>query len=358
MKTTVQGMSVPDAAHEALRKSESLLETLAEHAPVVVWVMDASGKVTYISRYWQEFTGRDSEQDIGFKWAEAIHPDDSDRAARELMEAASAGQPSRGEYRVRRVDGEYAWLRDYSVPFSNSDGSYGGRVGTCMDITDHKIQEKLAQRVQENLILGQEAERKRVARELHDDVAQRIALFVAALHDIQRLAPQPSPVLEEKLRTMRADLEALAEDVHRISHNLHPSTLANLGLVAALRRLCSEFSEQMRLAVDFRVQDISDEMPEEVALAIFRVTQESLANCARHSKSRTASVSLTGHSDEIRLTIADQGEGFDVSRLGEAAGLGLISMQERARILGGNLDITSSPSHGTKVQLRLPKPRS
>src|SRR6476660_4565174 len=123
MKNTVQGMSVPETAHDALRKSESLLKTLAEHAPVVVWVMDATGKVIYISRYWQEFTGRDSEQDIGFKWVEAIHPEGSDRAARELIEAISAGQPSRGEYRVRRVDGEYAWLRDYSVPFSNADGS-------------------------------------------------------------------------------------------------------------------------------------------------------------------------------------------------------------------------------------------
>lgn len=357
MKTTAQGTSVPHA-QDALRESESLLQTLAEHAPVVVWVMDAGGKVTYISRYWQEFTGRDSEQDIGFKWVEAIHPDDCDRAARELMHAASAGQPSRGEYRVRRVDGEYAWLRDYSVPFFNADGSYGGRVGTCMDITDHKIQERLAQRVQENLILGQEAERKRVARELHDDVAQRIALLGSALHDVQRLVPQPSPALEEKPKTMRADLEVLAEDVHRISHNLHPSTLANLGLVAALRRLCSEFSEQMRIAVDFRVQVLPDEIPEEVALALFRVTQESLTNCAKHSKSRTASVSLTSGSDEIRLTIADEGEGFDVSRLGEAAGLGLVSMQERARILGGNLDVTSSAAHGTKVQLRLPRLRS
>ena len=358
MKTSVQGTSVPTSAHDALRESQSLLQTLAEHAPVVVWVMDASGQVTYISRYWQEFTGRDSEQDLGFKWAEAIHPDDCDRAASELMEATSAGLPSRGEYRVRRVDGEYAWLRDYSVPFSNADGSYGGRVGTCMDITDHKNQERLAQRVQENLILGQEAERKRVARELHDDVAQRMALFSTALHDVQRLVPQPSPVLVDKLKTMRADLEALAEDVHRISHNLHPATLANLGLVAALRRLCGEFSEQLRIAVDVCVEDISDEMPEDVALAIFRVTQESLTNCAKHSKSRTAKVSLTGLSDEIRLTIADQGEGFDLSRLGEAAGLGLISMQERARILGGHLEITSSPSDGTTVQLRLPTPRS
>ena len=358
MKTPVQGTSVPSSAHDALRKSESLLQTLAEHAPVVVWVMDASGQVTYISRYWQEFTGRDSEQDVGFKWAEAIHPDDSERAASELMAAASAEEPSRGEYRVRRIDGEYAWLRDYSVPYYNADGSYGGRVGTCMDITDHKNQERLAQKVQENLILGQEAERKRVARELHDDVAQRIALFGSALHDVQRLVFQPSPVLEERLRTLRADLEALALDVHRISHNLHPSTLANLGLVAALRRLCSEFSEQRRLAVDFRVQGISDEMPEEIALAIFRVTQESLTNVARHSKSRAASVTLTGLSDEILLTIADQGEGFDVNQRGQAAGLGLISMQERTRILGGHLEIISSPSLGTKVQLRLRKPRS
>src|SRR4029453_3044128 len=117
-------------------------------------------------------------------------------------------------------------------------------------------------------------------------------------------------------------------------------------------------SAQTGIAVDFRVEDLSDEMPEDVALTIFRVTQEGLTNCAKHSKSRTASVSLTVQADEIRLTIADQGEGFDVSQLGESAGLGLVSIQERARILGGNLEITSLPSQGTKVQLRLPKPQS
>jgi len=342
-------------AHDALRESESLLRTLAEHAPVVVWVMDAAGSVTYISRYWQEFTGRDSDQDVGLKWAEAIHPDDCARAASELIEASNSGKPSRGEYRVRRVDGEYAWLRDYSVPFYNSDGSYGGRVGACMDITEHKDRERVAQKVQENLILGQEAERRRVARELHDDVGQRIALLGMALQEVEHLVPKASPLLEEKLKAMRGHLETLSVDIHRISHNLHPSTVANLGLVTALRRLCGEFSERMRITVEFCVKDMPDEISEEAALAIFRVAQESLTNVVKHSGSRKASVSLAEQAGEIRLAVMDQGVGFDVNRLGEKAGLGLTSIQERTRILGGNITITSSASEGTQVELRLPK---
>jgi PAS domain S-box-containing protein len=341
-----------------MREGESLLRTLAEHAPVVVWVMNAEGSVTYISRYWQEFTGRDAEQDVGFKWAEAIHPDDRERAAAELMHAHGAGAVGRGEYRVRRVDGEYAWLRDYSVPFFAADGSLAGRVGACMDVTEHKRQEESNQKIREHLILGQEAERGRVARDLHDAVSQRIALLGMALHDVEQLVPEGSSALSEKLKKVGGHVDALVSEIHRISHNLHPSTLLNLGLVPALRRLCEEFSEQMRIAVDFSAADTLSDTSEEIALALFRVTQECLSNVGRHSGSRQTQVALTEQSGELCLRIADQGVGFDVARLGGTCGLGLVSIGERARILGGTFAVHSTPTKGTTVEVRIPKSTS
>ena len=338
---------------DALRESESRFRTLAECVPVVVWMTDQNSSCTYISGYWREFTGRDPQKDLGYQWVEAIHPDDRDRVLRDFVEASRTEKPYRGEYRVKRADRQYGWLSDHGVAFFHADGTYAGHIGTCVDITAHKNRETTGYRVQDNLMLGQEAERKRVARELHDGVGQRIALLTMALREVEGLVPAASPALQEKLRLVEDEVARIATDLHRLSHNLHPSTVAHLGLIPALRRLCTEFSDQMNIAVEFvAVGDCAD-MPEETALALFRVGQECLANVARHSQSRTANVFLIKRPAEIRLTIIDNGVGFDLSRVHSSPGLGLVSIHERARMLGADVEIRSS-SRGTQVELRLP----
>ena len=162
--------------------------------------------------------------------------------------------------------------------------------------------------------------RKRLLRELHDDIGQRIALVAVALNHIEGLVPSASPLLERKLQVVRHDVELLASDIRRLSHNLHPSTVSHLGLVAALRQLCREFSEQLRIPVEFVGGVVQPAMSEEVALALFRVGQESLANIAKHSQSREAQVTLSEESGELLMTISDRGVGFDVSRLQTARG--------------------------------------
>jgi PAS domain S-box-containing protein len=341
---------------DALRESEARFRTLAECAPVVVWLTDANNRCTYISKHWREFTGRDPEQDLGFRWVEALHPGDRDRAARDLIEAAESGQPCRGEYRVKRADGEYGWLSDFGVPYFNANGSYAGHIGTCMDITGHKNRERAGHKVQDNLLLGQEAERRRLARELHDDIGQRIGLLAVALNEIAGLVPSASPVLDEKLRTVRRDVELIASEIHRLSRNLHPATVTQLGLVAALRQLCREFSEQMHIAVEFAGGSLVSPMSEEASLALFRVSQECLANIAKHSKSHDVQVSLSESPGEVLLTIADRGIGFDVALVHASGGLGLVSIQERARMIGAHIEIRSVYSQGTTVELRVPTP--
>ncbi len=339
---------------DALRESESRFRTLAECVPVVVWMTDANSSCTYISGHWREFTGRDPQQDLGYKWVEALHPDDRDRVVRDFVEACRTEQHFRGEYRVKRADRQYGWLSDHGVPFFHADGTYAGHIGTCIDITEHKNRETTGYRVQDNLMLGQEAERKRVARELHDGVGQRIALLTMALREIEGLVPAASPALQEKLQAVEDEVGRIATDLHRLSHNLHPSTVVHLGLVPALRRLCKEFSEQMNIDAEFvAVGDCAD-IPEETALALFRVGQECLANVAKHSQSREAKVFLIEQPTEIRLTIIDSGVGFDVSRVHSSPGLGLVSIHERARMLGADVEIRSSGSRGTQVELRLP----
>jgi len=356
-KTTApaQLTSEEQRALDALRESESRFRTLAECAPVVMWMTDVNGSRTYLSGHWRELTGRDPEQDLGLRWMDAVHPEDRDQLARIIVDSKRAAQPSRAEFRVRRADGEYAWLSHQGVPFFRADGSYSGHVGTCIDITEHKERQTTGFRVQDNLMLGQEAERKRVARELHDGIGQRIALLTMALREVEALVPAGSSALEQKLRSVEEEVARIATDLHRLSHNLHPSTVAHLGLVPALRRLCKEFSEQMNIAVEFVAAADCAGMSEETALALFRVGQECLANVAKHSRSRDAKVFLIEQPTELRLTIIDSGVGFDVSKVHSSAGLGLVSIHERARMLGADVEIRSSAhSRGTQVELRLP----
>jgi PAS domain S-box-containing protein len=355
LSTTTQIALEHQRTLAALRESEARFRTLAEFAPVIVWMTDANNNCIYISPYWREYTGRDPEKDLGRQWVEAIHPEDRDRAVRDVVIASKSGQPYRSEYRIKRADGQYGWILDHGVPYFHTDGSYAGYVGTCSDITKHKDRETTGFRVQDNLMLGQEVERKRVARELHDGVGQRIALLAMALREIEGVVPAGSTELEEKLKAIQDEVGRIANDLHRLSHNLHPSTVSHLGLVPALRRLCREYSEQTNVTVEFAAAGESSGMPEETALALFRVGQECLANVAKHSRSRNARLSLVEKPNEIRLTIVDHGVGFDVSTIHSNPGLGLVSIHERARMLGADLEIRSS-SRGTQVELRLPSP--
>jgi PAS domain S-box-containing protein len=339
---------------DALRESEARFRTLAECAPVVVWMTDTAYRCTYISRHWRELTGRDPEADLGFRWVEALHPRDRDRAARDLMEAGAAKQPCSGEYRVMRADGEYGWLQDYGVPHFNADGSYAGHIGTCIDVTQHKLLESAGVEVQNSLVLGQEAERKRVAKELHDDISQRLALVVLELNSVEQLLPASSKPVEEKLRAARHHLETIALDIHRISHNLHPSALSHVGLASALRGLCREFSQRTGIAVDFTGDMTSAQVSPDVAIALYRVTQEGLANIVRHSGSREARVLLVEGQGSFQLTIADAGVGFDARLLPESRGLGFVSIRERARMIGADVSITSAARQGTTIELRVP----
>jgi signal transduction histidine kinase len=215
--------------------------------------------------------------------------------------------------------------------------------------------QKVAVEFKDAMLLGQEAERRRVAQELHDDISQRLMLVGLELNEVeQRVRTEGSLETEEKLRTVRRRVESIALDIYRISHNLHPTTLVHLGLVSAFRALCQDFSAQTHLGVEF-TSDIASPLPShDVEIGLYRVTQECLSNVARHSGSREAHVALIERSGVLYLTIADRGVGFDIDERASMSGLGLVSIRERARRLGGDLRITSVRGHGTTVTVRVP----
>jgi len=202
---------------------------------------------------------------------------------------------------------------------------------------------------------AQEEERRRIARELHDDLSQRMALVQIGLEEFKQRIPDLSCQSEQSLDNLGEILSDVSSDLHVLSRQLHPSLLEGLGLVASLKRICREFRAQYKLEVQFMHKDIPTEIPGDVALCLFRIAQEGLRNVAKHSGASKAELEILGNTEQIYLYISDSGHGFNIEAAREAAGLGLISMRERLRLVGGQLSIESELTRGTRICARVPK---
>jgi signal transduction histidine kinase/PAS domain-containing protein len=203
------------------------------------------------------------------------------------------------------------------------------------------------------LIHAQEAERSRIGRELHDHISQTLGLLAIKI-DRLRATAAITPDIGGALDELRRDTSDITDDVHRLSQRLHSSTLDYLGLVPALQKLVSEFSERHDIAIPFAHASVPRSLPSEVALCLFRIAEEGLTNIAKHSKARSARVHIAGTEDGIHLTVEDAGEGFDVTGTESKRGLGFVSMQERLRVLHGTIRVDSAPSRGTRIDAWVP----
>jgi signal transduction histidine kinase len=207
------------------------------------------------------------------------------------------------------------------------------------------------------LLHAQEEERRRIAREMHDDWTQRLALLGIDIAKLEKHIGAPEIALP-LLRTMQEQLVSLSEDVHALSRQLHPSILDDLGLVEALRSECASFSRREGIAVVYRPEAVPATLPKDVALCVYRVAQEALRNLAKHAAVREAWVTLVATGPELLLRVQDKGVGFDPAGGHSQPGLGLSSMEERVRLIQAELSVTSAPGRGTTVEVRAPLARS
>jgi signal transduction histidine kinase len=262
------------------------------------------------------------------------------------------------ELRYLRPDGTFRVLFTNSAPVRDETGAVVASVVTFQDITDLRLaQEELLRQSNDvihdlagKLITAQEEERRRIARDLHDDVAQRIALLSNKLQVLERSLPAGTAAAEE-LSDVQREIQQAAENLRLISHQLHSSKLI-LGLPRALAGYCREFSQQRGIKVEFSQTGSIGPLPEPVPLVMFRLLQEALHNVARHSGAAQAEVSLFTEGDEVRLRVKDRGKGFDPVQLSD--GLGLVSMRERLRLVGGKIKISSAPGLGTEIEAAAP----
>ena len=203
------------------------------------------------------------------------------------------------------------------------------------------------------LINAQEEERKRLASELHDDFSQRLALLSLALEMAAESAPES---MQAQLHELLNSASELGADLHTLSHRLHSATLERLGLVPGVTAFCREFTNQQGIQVGFSHQNVPRSVPPATALCLFRAVQEGLRNVKKHSGASRAEVKLNGVDGHLHLAIADDGVGFDAGQLARKQGLGILSMEERARLIGARFTIDSAPRKGTRIEVWAPVP--
>jgi PAS domain S-box-containing protein len=338
-----------------LRDREEHFRLIANTVPVTIWSTGLDRGCTYVNQLWLDFTGRPLDAMLGFGWADCLHPDDVEPTRAAYFAAFERREPFRVEYRLRRHDGEYRWFLATGVPRQEPNGAFAGYIGSAMDISERKRLEEAVSALSQRLIAAHEEERARVARELRDDINQRLAVVNVQLHMIKEsLPPSTRHVVEKTIDS----LAGLVEDLEDLSQGLYSPRLPLLGLAATATSLCHDLSQRHNLTIDCCAKAIPAQMPPQVALCLFRVLQEALQNAIRHSGARHIEVRLTGGPQQIELVVRDSGKGFELSDALQGNGLGLASMRERLKLVGGKLWIDTQVEAGATIRALVPLTRS
>ena len=337
--------------HQAAESFSRLLHSVR----AIIWRAEVPGfRTTFASQQTAEILGFAAEAwtrepDL---WQRHIHPDDREWVTAFSSKAVQECRHHAFEYRMLTADGRTVWLRNI-VNVIAQNGVATEVLGVSIDITDRKRAEEARDEFARALADAQDNERAFIARELHDDLGQSIAMLALKLSSLDQ-RHHDAPERRQELGSVIELADNIAVDLRRISHGLHPSSLDLLGLGPAIRQLCNDFSERQSTTITCEVQDVPRDLDRAVAICLYRVAQECLRNVLKHSRAAHARVQLSCGGGEIRLRIADDGLGFDREVAPRTGGLGIASMEERLRLVGGQFAITSAPGNGTQVDASVP----
>jgi PAS domain S-box-containing protein len=348
-------------AEEALLTSEARLASGAELAGLSFYEVDFGDGSIYVDDRFRELCGLPPDREQSLQplefWMDHLHPDDRRRVleAREELHDGRVEQLFL-EYRFLPPSREQKWIQHIGrVAARDVDGHTVKSYGVLRDVTERKGVEQELHDLSRRLIRAQEEERALLARELHDDVSQRLAvLAIDAGRSELGAVDKPQAAA---MQAIREGLMSLSEDIHSLAYQLHPSVLEELGLAEALRAECERRgrSNQVELSVD--LDPLPGDLAKDAALCLFRVAQEALNNVVRHAQASLANVALRQMDGGVLLAVSDDGVGFDAEHPGRGMRLGLASMRERVRLVDGTLDIESAPGRGTTVVAWVPAER-
>jgi len=339
---------------EALRRSEARLSHLLQSTKTFVWEADTEN--------WQfSYVSPEAVGVLGYPlgdWykpdfiSSHVHPMDRDEVIFGGLKQCQIAMNFELLFRMRKKDGEYIGLQ-MLVSVRQEHGRPSVMHGFMMDVSERQHTEEELRDLGGRLIVAQEEERRRVARELHDGLNQRMAVLSIELEQIGHKI-RKSVAAERQFQTLQSLAREISGDIHRLSYRLHPSKLEHLGLSTALKSLCEEMSARGKLTVEFDQKAIPTKLPMDETLCVFRIAQEALRNAVKYSGAETVRVDLEKKGDVLQLSVADDGCGFDMTSGAMEKGLGFISMRERLHLLAGEFHVYSAPKKGTRIEVKVP----
>jgi two-component system sensor histidine kinase UhpB len=350
---------------ERLREAERHFRGLVESVQAIIWLGDPlTFQFHYINAQAEALLGYPVARWISEPnfWAEHIHPEDRERAVSYCARSVAELRDHQFEYRMLAADGRTVWLRDIVRVYADR-GRPRQLYGVMIDITQSKLMEERLnayaaelKTLSRRLAEAQEDERRRLSRELHDQVGQNLTALSINLDLIRNGLPAGADGLRARIADSVGLIEATAESIEGLLAELRPPMLDNYGLVAALRWYATLYSKRTGVCTRVEAPKALPELSPAIEAALFRIAQEALTNTAKHAGAGSATVEVAVDGATLRLKIADDGRGFDPAILNEpakAARRGLAGMRERALAVGGRIDIDSSPGGGTRIEVEI-----
>jgi PAS domain S-box-containing protein len=355
LRGTVQDITERRRSQEALRESEERLRLAVQSGRMYAFEWDRASDVIVRSAEFAHILGLSSEPKVTTcqQMMAAVHPHDRARVIA-ASEACTPENPTyRVQYRVLRPDGSEIWMEKNGHAFFDQNRDAQRVIGIVADITQRKFAEEALSTLSRKLIEAQEAERARIARDLHDDIGQRLALVLISLDQVKQAAGKTNGV-PRQIDEVIKQVGSISRSSQNLSQELHSATLRHLGVAEAMKGLCRELTQQHKVEIHFSHRGVPETVSAEISLCLFRVLQEALHNALKHSGGRRFGVELRGTLGGVSLLIRDSGSGFDPEKAMKGSGLGLISMQERLKLVNGELSIDSQRKRGTEIRARVP----
>ncbi len=334
-----------EAANAALRESEQRFRTMADSAPVMIWISGPDKGCTYFNKPWLDFRGRSMEEELGDGWAERLHPDDRQRCLDTYFTAFDARLPFEMEYRLRRHDGEYRWVLDTGVPRTVSRG-FEGFIGSCVDITERK-------RMERSIAELAEEERQRLGRELHDTLGQQMSAIGMLAAALASELPTGTPAADQAAR-LESTVDQAKAQLAAVFRGLFPVHVDAQGLRLALEGLAQEMTELHQIPYRFEVEGHAEVENNFAATQLYLIAREAAHNAARHAGADEIVIRVEEH-DGVQVSVRDNGVGIRPKAAKERRGFGMDIMRHRCALAGGILQIESPPDGGMLVYCYLPK---
>jgi PAS domain S-box-containing protein len=353
-------------AEAALKESEERFRTIFEDAAIGIYLADLEGRIITSNLALQRMMGCAADELIEKTFMEITHPDDLERNL-EFFHDLLAGRLEQYqlEKRYRRPDGQYFWARVTVSAVKGAGSAPLYNIAMIEDITQRKqAQENLRESEQNlrylasQLMNAQERERERISRELHDELGQALLVMKLQASYIERGLGQDQGAIRRECRALLQHLDQLVEEIRRLARDLSPTMVRDLGLSSALLRLVKEFTRHYDIAADIdQMENIDDLFPRQAQINIYRIFQEALTNIGRYAQASRLRIAVKRQDSLVSFLVADNGRGFKVEELSRdqtRRGLGLMAMEERARMMGGTLEIWSQEGEGTRITLNIP----